>query len=83
MNGFNEIVDVFCAKGFYNFFRTNWFDFFAMFLLSVSPENIKQDYFYPIFSIGVLFTIEGIGWSCLELMGQDSCFIYLVKPPLQ
>ena len=78
-----------------------WWNFFAqkVFIISFGqiclifllcfficiPENIKPDYFYPIFlfSIGVLFLIEGIGWSCLEIMGQDSCFIFLVQLQLQ
>ena len=81
---YQEMVEFFCAKGFYSFFRTNRFDVFAMFFVCI-PENIKPDYFYPIFlfSIGVLFLIEGIGWSCLEIMGQDSCFIFLVQLQLQ
>ena len=79
--------DFFYAKGFYNFFRTYWFDFFTMFFLlcffCLFTGKYKLGLLLSYFSIGVLFPIEGIGWNCLEIMGQDLCFIYLVQPPSQ
>ena len=79
---YQEMVEFFCAKGFYNFFRTNLFDFFAMFFY-LYTRKYKTGLLLSYFSIGVLFPIEGIGWNCLEIMGQDSCFIFLVQLQLQ
>ena len=82
MNGFNEIVTFFAQKVFIISFGQIGLIFLLCFFCLFTGKY-KTGLLLSYISIGVLFTIEGIGWSCLELMGQDSCFIYLVQPPSQ
>jgi hypothetical protein len=83
MDGINESSCVFCSKGVYNFFRTNWYDVFTMFLLSVYRKIYKTGLLLSYFFIFYWGFVSNRGhW--LELFGDNGTglMLYLAQPPL-